>query len=133
MMRIAPLLSLVATFVLTPLHAQSASPAAWTDPALAARLGAWRAGSAATWASTCGTCAPAPRVEMNADSVFPTASLVKVPILLTLYDQVEQGRLDLDARVPYPDTLQLPLRGEHGRGGIHGGRRHASALANWRS
>jgi beta-lactamase class A len=42
---------------------------------------------------------------INADSVFPTASLVKIPILLTLYDQVQQGRLDLDARVPYPDTL----------------------------
>jgi beta-lactamase class A len=42
---------------------------------------------------------------MNADTVFPTASLVKIPILLTLYDQVERGMLNLDARVPYPDTL----------------------------
>jgi beta-lactamase class A len=44
-------------------------------------------------------------VELRADEVFPTASLVNVPILLTLYDQVEHGRLSLDARVTYPDTL----------------------------
>ena len=44
-------------------------------------------------------------VAIRADELFPTASMIKVPILLTLYDQVEQGKLDLDARVPYPDTL----------------------------
>jgi beta-lactamase class A len=44
-------------------------------------------------------------VEMDADSVFPTASIVKVPILLTLMDQVEHGRLRLDSTVAYPDTL----------------------------
>jgi beta-lactamase class A len=44
-------------------------------------------------------------VAIDADTVFPTASLIKVPILLALYDQVQQGRLSLDARVPYPDTL----------------------------
>lgn len=43
---------------------------------------------------------------LRADEVFPTASLIKVPILLTLYDQVEQGRLDLWAGLPYPDTLK---------------------------
>lgn len=42
---------------------------------------------------------------IRADELFPTASMIKVPILMTLYDQVEQGRLDLDARVAYPDTL----------------------------
>jgi beta-lactamase class A len=44
-------------------------------------------------------------VEIDADSVFPTASLVKVPLLLTLFDQVHRGQLDLEARVPFPDTL----------------------------
>jgi beta-lactamase class A len=42
---------------------------------------------------------------IRADEVFPTASLVKVPLLLSLYDQVERGRLDLAAEVAYPDTL----------------------------
>jgi beta-lactamase class A len=31
--------------------------------------------------------------------------MIKVPILLTLYDQAEHGTVDLDARVAYPDTL----------------------------
>jgi beta-lactamase class A len=43
--------------------------------------------------------------EIRADEVYPTASLVKVPILLTLFDQVERGVLDMDARLKYPDTL----------------------------
>jgi beta-lactamase class A len=44
-------------------------------------------------------------VAINADEVYPTASLIKVPLLLTLFDQVERGVIDLDARLPYPDTL----------------------------
>jgi beta-lactamase class A len=42
----------------------------------------------------------------RADEIFPTASLIKVPILVTLYDQAERGLLDLDAAPPFPDTLQ---------------------------
>jgi beta-lactamase class A len=86
-----------------PLPAQA--PAAWTDTALAARLQGLAhgfRGDVGIYVRHLGTGAT---VEMNADTVFPTASLIKVPILLTLYDQVVQGRLDLDARVPYPDTL----------------------------
>lgn len=44
-------------------------------------------------------------VAIRADELFPTASMIKVPILMTLYEQVEQGKLDLNVRVPYPDTL----------------------------
>jgi beta-lactamase class A len=40
-----------------------------------------------------------------ADEVFPTASMIKVPLLLALYDQVERGLLELDHDVSYPDTL----------------------------
>jgi beta-lactamase class A len=39
------------------------------------------------------------------DEVFPTASLIKLPLLLALYDQAERGLLDLAAELPYPDTL----------------------------
>ncbi len=105
MKRIAPLLALIATFAATPLHAQTASPAAWTDSALAARLDSLARGFRGTVGIYVRHLSTGASVAMNADSVFPTASLVKVPILLTLYDQVQQGRLDLDARVPYPDTL----------------------------
>jgi beta-lactamase class A len=43
---------------------------------------------------------------IQADEVFPTASMIKVPLMLTLYDQVERGGLDLNAELPYPDTLR---------------------------
>jgi beta-lactamase class A len=35
----------------------------------------------------------------QADEPFPTASLIKVPVLVTVFDLVEQGRLSLDDRL----------------------------------
>jgi len=43
--------------------------------------------------------------EIMADSLFPTASMIKVPLLITLYDHVERGLLNLDTRVAYHDSL----------------------------
>ncbi|MDB4886084.1 MAG: serine hydrolase [Gemmatimonadetes bacterium] len=45
-------------------------------------------------------------VAIDADSVFPTASMIKVPILLTLYDQVERGKLDLASMQVRPASLE---------------------------
>lgn len=105
MMRIARLLP-VLLLTTAPLAAQRAAPPApWTDTLLAATLeGIARGfrGDVGIYVRHLPTGATA---EIRADSVFPTASLVKVPILLTLFDQVERGRLDLEARVAYPDTL----------------------------
>lgn len=42
----------------------------------------------------------------RADELFPTASLIKVPLLTTLFDRAGQGLLDLDAAPPFPDTLK---------------------------
>jgi beta-lactamase class A len=103
MKRIASIVLLLVAAAL-PLRAQEA-PAAWTDTVLAARIGSLARGFGGDVGIYARHLRTGATVEMNADSVFPTASLVKVPILLTLYDQVEQGRLDLEARVPYPDTL----------------------------
>jgi beta-lactamase class A len=55
------------------------------------------------------------RLERRGDETFPTASLIKVPILVTLYDLVEQGQLSLDDpltllkidKVPGAGTLQF--------------------------
>lgn len=105
MIRAARLLLLAILAAAAPLTAQDAAPPLATDPALAAtieRLTHGFGGDVGVYVRHLGTGAG---VEMNADSVFPTASLVKIPILLTLYDQVEQGRHDLDALVAYPDTL----------------------------
>ncbi len=42
---------------------------------------------------------------LNADTIFPTASMVKLPLLVTLYDQVAEGSLSLDDRLTYHDSL----------------------------
>lgn len=104
MTRIARLL-LLALLAAVPLRAQRPAPAAWTDPALAATLDSLVRGFRGDVGIYVRHLPTGASAAIHADSVFPTASLIKVPILLTLYDQVEQGRLDLDARVPYPDTL----------------------------
>ena len=52
-----------------------------------------------------GTC----EVALRADEVFPTASLIKVPIALGLLQRVESGQFDWKASVPYDP--------KYGRGG----------------
>jgi len=91
-----------------PLHAQAAraSAPARTDRALTARLESIARGFHGRVGIYVRNLRTGASAELNADSVFPTASLIKVPILLTLYDQVERGKMDLEARVPYPDTLR---------------------------
>ncbi|HVG45575.1 MAG TPA: serine hydrolase [Longimicrobium sp.] len=98
-------LSLLALAAAAPLHAQRAAPAPRTDRALTARLEALTRGFHGQVGIYVRNLRTGATVELRADSVYPTASMIKVPILLTLYDQVGQGKLDLDARVPYPDTL----------------------------
>jgi beta-lactamase class A len=36
-------------------------------------------------------------LSLNADSLFPTASMVKVPILITLFKKIQNGELDYDS------------------------------------
>ena len=42
---------------------------------------------------------------VNADSVFPTASMIKVPILIGVFDAIEHGRLDFQQELIYTDSL----------------------------
>lgn len=103
------LLPPVVLLAAAPLHAQqpaAAAPPAWTDTALAAKIGAAARGFRGDVGIYVRHLPTGAGVEIAADSVFPTASLIKIPILLALYDQAERGVLDLDARVPYPDTLK---------------------------
>lgn len=100
-------LLLLSLFAFAPLRAQTpAPPAAFrTDPVLSATLDSLARGFGGRVGIYVRHLPTGAGAALHADSVFPTASLVKVPILLALYDQVERGVLDLDARVPYPDTL----------------------------
>lgn len=103
MRRIAPLLALL--LAAAPLRAQHAGPPEWTDTTLAATLDSLVRGFRGDVGIYVRHLPTGATASIHPDTVFPTASLVKIPILLALYDQVEQGRLDLEARLPYPDTL----------------------------
>lgn len=44
-------------------------------------------------------------VEIAADTLFPTASMVKVPITIGLFDKIQRGELDYHATLTYRDSL----------------------------
>lgn len=44
-------------------------------------------------------------VEINADTLFPTASMIKVPIMVGIFDKVEKGELLYDSVLVYRDSL----------------------------
>src|SRR5258705_12986837 len=44
-------------------------------------------------------------VAINADTVFPTASIVKVPILIGVMDKLNKKELDYDQELLYRDSL----------------------------
>lgn len=47
-------------------------------------------------------------VEINADSLFPTASMIKVPIMCGILDRVEKKELRYDTILVYRDSLEYP-------------------------
>jgi len=51
------------------------------------------------------------RLSLRGDETFPTASLIKVPILVTLFDQVEQKQLALDDPLTVLKIDQVPGSG----------------------
>lgn len=44
-------------------------------------------------------------VSINADTIFPTASIVKVPIMVGVFDKIERGDLRYDGEHVYKDSL----------------------------
>lgn len=52
-------------------------------------------------------------VAVNADSLFPTASMIKIPILVALFDRIEKGELAYNAEFPWsPDSVNYPYDGD---------------------
>jgi beta-lactamase class A len=45
-------------------------------------------------------------VRIQADSIFPTASIIKVPILAGIFDKIEKGELTLDQKFTYRSSQQ---------------------------
>src|SRR5688572_3843682 len=44
-------------------------------------------------------------VAINADTVFPTASMVKIPILIGVMDKINRGELEYHQPLTYKDSL----------------------------
>lgn len=44
-------------------------------------------------------------VSINADTIFPTASMVKIPILIGVMDKINRGELDYHQNLTYKDSL----------------------------
>ena len=47
-------------------------------------------------------------VAINADTIFPTASMVKIPILIAVIDKIDKGALDYHQELKYRDSLVYP-------------------------
>jgi beta-lactamase class A len=52
------------------------------------------------------------RLELRGDETFPTASLIKVPVLVTLFDLVEQGQISIDDRMIVLKVDKVPGSGQ---------------------
>jgi len=46
------------------------------------------------------------QVEVNADTIFPTASIIKVPILVGIFDKIEKGELTYRQPLVYRDSIK---------------------------
>lgn len=44
-------------------------------------------------------------VEINSDSLFPTASMIKIPIMCKMFDKIEKGEINYDSILTYRDSL----------------------------
>ena len=44
-------------------------------------------------------------VAINADTIFPTASMIKIPITIGIFDKIEKGLLSYDSTLIYDDSL----------------------------
>lgn len=47
-------------------------------------------------------------IDINADSLFPTASMIKVPIMVRLYDLMNQGTYSYDQKFTYNGRYDYP-------------------------
>lgn len=52
-------------------------------------------------------------IGINEDRLFPTASMIKVPILIKVFDRIERGELRMDSTVFfYTDSIHYPWKGD---------------------
>lgn len=52
-------------------------------------------------------------VAIDADTLFPTASMVKIPIMIRIYDRIEKGELTLDSTLIFHrDSINYPWKSD---------------------
>lgn len=102
-----PLVALLALFACAAPRANSPNPASAIvrDAALEQRLRALAGDVRGDVGIYVHHFASGRTAEVNADSVFPTASMIKVPILLATYQAIHDGRLSFDTTLTYLDSL----------------------------
>ncbi len=59
-------------------------------------------------------------VDINADSVFPAASIIKLPVLIEMFRKIEQGNFTLNDTIVLEDFYRAPGSGklQYSQGGI---------------
>jgi len=91
--------------VAPPAHAASARVVARPGPSLQQQLEAAMQGFRGDVGVYVKHLATGETAAVNADTVFPTASLVKVPLLVGTFEAMHQGRLAYDQPLVYRDSL----------------------------
>ncbi len=102
-----PLLFLVLLLLPAALRAQPAAPPT-RDADLQARLEALVAGFRGDVGIYARHLPTGREAALDADSLFPTASMIKVPILIKTFDAIEKGDLAYRQKLVYRDSLLYP-------------------------
>jgi beta-lactamase class A len=76
------------------------------DPALQAKLDSLSSGFRGDVGIYVRHLASGATAEVSADEIFPTASTIKVPLLVALFDRVERGELRLQEEMVFRDSLR---------------------------
>lgn len=51
------------------------------------------------------------RADLNSDDLFPSASLIKVPIMVNVFDHMQKGKLKMNQSFTFSDSLRTPGAG----------------------
>lgn len=97
---------LLALVVATPMAAQSPWPTVTRDSTLEAELSRLAAGVQGDVGIYVRHLRTGRGAALRADELFPTASLIKVPILVTLFDRIAAGALRFDTTLTWTDSLR---------------------------
>lgn len=105
-MRLLRCTTLLLLLTAAPLTAQSQWPAVKRDQALEAKLHALASAVQGDVGIYVRHLKSGRGAVIRADELFPTASMIKVPILATLFDRMQQGALRFDTTLTWSDSLR---------------------------